>query len=276
MNNIGGLKPLKPDHRDFSHSQVFGAQNIEEVPVSDFRVIEPIARNQGNTDYCTSYAITTASGAQERVILNPEFQFFLTKKGDLGWGADNRSACKSAVKYGSLEQADFPYQGKDRTFILDKNNWPQKYYDKAYLHRKQSFFAVDGGGDKFDNIRATLWQNRAENRVVITGCKWRGEWDNIVTEEYNTEYGTPHAFVVIGQKNIKGQLYLEALSTNSTELSECLYYFPRNVVNREFNYGSFTFKDIDPEVVKRLTKGQRTIIKRLIFLFNELLKNILE
>ena len=61
---IGGLKPLKPDKRDFSYQKVFGSIKAEALPDFDFVVAEPIKiENQKETDFCTGYASSSVSEA---------------------------------------------------------------------------------------------------------------------------------------------------------------------------------------------------------------------
>lgn len=271
----GGLQALPKDDRDFSFGAIFGLPKLEELP-DEYIVGKPIRiKDQGNTDMCTAYALTAVSEDQELVELNPFYTFGKTKQimGDWeSWGADLRSACKSAVDYGFI-----PTDGiikvpddEDRDKAANWANWPQESDQQAARHKKRSYFAVTGQYDTFDNLRATLWQNRAEERSVLAGCTWRQEWTRasggIVPYIYGNG-GFGHAFKIFGWKKILTaysrvdggeqffETYLMAQLSNGTEIGEDgIFYFPREVVNKEFTFGLFTFKDMPREEAEYLHK----------------------
>lgn len=256
----GGLQPLPHDARDFSLAGVFGQPR--ELPEVDFIIAEPLAiKNQGDTDMCTGYAVTYASEAQEKTILSPEYQFAKTKQieGTIKtWGANLRDACKSAVDYGSLEAGIIPMNTEthDRNHLATWTNWGFEADWNARKHKKQSFFSVDGARDTFDNIRSSLWAHRGDKCAVMTGMKWRSSWTyatgGIVTESYE-DYGFGHAFIFIGQKLINNEWYLVAQLSNGVDIGdEGLFYFPRNVVNKECAYGNYMFTDLPKEEAKKL------------------------
>ena len=105
--------------------------------------------------------------------------------------------------------------------------------------------------DLFDTARATLWKNREENETIITGAIWQNHWTDAPDGVIDSDQGTPafgHAFKFYG---CQGD-YLVASIFQWKEIGDDgLFYFHRNVVNRQFTYGMFTFKDIPPEVVKQ-------------------------
>ena len=259
--NIHGLHPLSKDDRDFSLAGFFDQIKIEDIPKIDFCVEgEKIIKNQGNTDYCSAYAVTGASAYQEGIDLCPEYQFFKTKmlmgNPDV-WGADLRAACKSAVKYGSLPVSSLGRTSLDLTSrynVVDQKTWPKFLDMDAYIHRKETYFQVDGRYDTFDNIRTALWQNIKDKRAIIVGASWRQEWTDapggIISEIYQSE-GFGHAFIIIGQKIIYNTPYLIAQLSNGTNIGDDgLFYFPRAVVNKELSpYGQFMFQDVARETV---------------------------
>lgn len=112
--------------------------------------------------------------------------------------------------------------------------------------------------DTFDKIRATLWQNRGEERSVLAGCTWRQEWTRapggLIPRSYGNG-GFGHAFKIFGWKKIDGETYLVAQLSNGSEIGDGgIFYFPRSVVNKEFTYGLFTFKDMPREEAEYLHK----------------------
>lgn len=252
-----GLKELPIDNRDFPLGGVFGFIDISEVPKDDFIVTTPFAiKNQGDSDLCSAFAVTAVSEDQEGIELLPEYQFFSTKRitGEKEeWGADLRSACKSAVKYGSVPVSKYgDMKGMPRGYILDERNWPSDIDTFAQLHKKETYFAVTGQYDAFDNIRCALWQHRDNKSSIVTGAVWKNGW---LDQSYNGVIpdiagdGFGHAFKIFGQKIINGEPHLIAQLSNGNEIGDRGYfYFNRTITNRELTkYGLFMFKDISRE-----------------------------
>ncbi len=273
-----GLTPLRKDKRDFKLGLAFGFQKLKDVPDTDFVVAEPLEiKDQFENDMCTAYASCAVSEDQEGVPLSPEYTFAKTKQLSGDWkefGANLRDAAKSHTKFGALEKqvSPFHYPEQDRNFIANWNNWPAEYDQKAKEHQKDSFFSVDGPYDKFDNIRAALWKFKDERRSQIVGAVWRASWmtkDGVVPTSYEKD-GTPHAFKIFGQKTINGKLYLVAQLSNGTTIGDRgIFYVPREVANREFTYGNFMFKDIDPEQVKTLQQDYIALLKYYVQLLTK-------
>lgn len=261
VKNLGfGLTKLPPDKRDFSLTKL-GA--ILELPEEDFVVAKPLKiKDQGNSDMCVAYASCSVSEDQEGVILSPEFFFsqIKKKKGDwVSWGADLRTACKVAVEIGFLEQAFNPYKlgEKERNFIANWENWKNvNFEENAKKHRKKSYFRTDGAFDTFDNFRAALWANRAEKRSIKTGALWKSNWTGAMNGIIPKEGGSPqypHAFKFYGQKKINNEWYLVAQLSNGEKIgNNGIFYFPREIVNKEFTFGDYMYIDIDPEEAKKI------------------------
>jgi len=258
----GGLTELPADARDFSQDAVFGSIRAEALPEADFIVSPPLViKDQGDTDLCTAFATTSASEDQEGVLLDPVFTYYATKvlvqKSPDTWGADLRSACKSLVDYGSLEEEYAPLPtSAARSMMLDPKIWEHDQMGLAYEHRKSSFFKVDGPHDLFDNIRMRLWMNRNKMQSVITGAKWRGSWTDapvgMIPAEYE-ERGTPHAFIFKGQRRFPGEnepRLIAQLSNGQQIGDKGIFYFTRSVVNDEFRYGAFMLEDMPRAVAE--------------------------
>lgn len=260
--NIGfGLQPTPKDPRDFNLAAIFSQADVAEIPATDWVVAPPFQiKHQLDTDLCTAFAVTAVSEDQERVDLSPEYQFAKTKqiRGEYEeWGADLRSACKSVVKFGSLPQGSSPYRvgANDRNTIANWERYHPGLDENAKPHRKRSYFRVDTGRyDTFDNIRASLWQNREEKATVITGVVWRPSWlgapGGVIPKSSETG-GYGHAIKVFGQKLFDGEPYLVVQNSYGEGCGDKgLFYFPREVVNREFTFGAYAFKDVDPKTIK--------------------------
>lgn len=264
------LRELPPDNRDFVLGAAFKQIPLGSIPGDDFMIAEPLLiKDQGESDLCSAYAVAAVSEDQELEELLPEFQFFKTKQisGDpdgLEWGANLRDACKSAVKFGSLPLRGFKeIKGMERPFVLHPESWPSHAESVAQLHKKQTYFSVEGQYDTFDNIRAALWQHRLKKCSIVTGALWRNEWidapGGIIPEEYG-DAGFGHAFKIFGQKNIKGKLYLVAQLSQGDQVGDRgRFYFSREVVNREIGkYGVFMFTDLTRAEAEALLKKKET------------------
>lgn len=261
MNEIGGgLQKLKKDKRDFRLSSIDTPVNLSYLP-EEYEVLSLEVKDQGNSDYCTAYTVTSASEVHEGKELSPLYQFAKTKQieGNISsWGANLRDACKSAVKYGSLPVHEVPADlaSGDRGAIADWASWPDKLDSVADVYRKKSYFAVDGYGSVYDAIKAHIWLHREEGGVVMTGALWRHEWtwaERGVIPKHYTSAMFGHAFLFTGWKKIDGTEYLVAHLSNGTAIGDKgKFYFPREVVEREIgNYGVFMFVDMRPEDYKR-------------------------
>lgn len=264
-----GLQPTPEDPRDFALGDVFGY--AEELPDGDFMVSEPLEiKDQRASDMCTGFSLTSVSEDQEGVLLDPNFTFSMLKKiqGDWrSWGGDLRSGCKVATKIGFLEKSESPFDfsRNGRNFVANWNNWPAELIELAKKHKKESYFRVTGGFDTFDNLRAALWQNRDEHRSIYTGCLWKNAWnsapDGVVPK---TLYlgGIGHAFKLCGQKIINGEIHLVLQNSYGDDSGDKgFFYFPRNIVNRDFNFGAYMFKDMPKEEVKEILKGKGLLIE---------------
>ena len=249
----GGLIKEKRDKRNFSFGKVFGTIDLAEIP-DDFVVGEPKEKRNPN-DYCTAISTTMASELQEGVELNFYWSFAVSKmiSGNPDrWGQGLQPALKVHTKYGAISQQAFNISN----LILDTlpeearhiENYPKEFFEIAKKHQKESYFEADGYNQVFDCFRSVLWRNRAQRRAIITGTvlhdKWLQSEDGIVKEEGNPMVGD--SFLFIGQKKIGNELYLIA------QLSEGKLYFPREMVNKHFNFGGFCFVDEDPEKIKKI------------------------
>jgi len=255
----GGLTQLPKDDRDFVLGKIEKQIPLSDIPNGDWIVAEPLSiKNQLTSDFCTAFATTLSSEIQEETTLEPSYSFAKTKQimGDpSGWGADLRSACKAHQKYGALPTDESPMNLNLESVatLRDWNNWHKKFDDIAEEHKKQSYFRADKGNyDRFDNIRVSLWQHRKEKRFVVTGSMWRPIWQKAKIPKGKVTGGYGHAFVIVGQRMIDGEPYLEIQNSYGENVGDKgRYYFPREVVNREFKYGSYMFIDKDPEIIKK-------------------------
>lgn len=262
--NISGLTPLKKDARDLSLGAVYKTIPIKDIPLLDFVVSQPIQiKDQLNTDMCVAYAITAVSEDQEGIELSPEYQFAQTKKilGDItSWGADLRTACKAIEKIGSIpnKQGIAYMNGKgvskyNRDWIADWKNWDSALDMSAIEYKKKTYLSIDST-DLFSAIIEAMWTFKDEKRSILTGTTWYGNYTDIplgIIPLTPQGAGFGHAFKIFGQKIINKERYLVAQLSNGTSIGDGgLFYFPKEVVNRDFKFGAFMFQDVDTQIIR--------------------------
>lgn len=269
-----GLLPTPPDPRDFPLGGVVEYPDLSELPASFEVDARRFVKDQRETDICTSEGFSAVSEDQEGVELFPPYVFakmrMIMGAEPEEYGGDLRSMCKAAVRYGSLELADVAEVFGDsiatlyadgkvqelRDVFADWRNVPLAADSKAEAHRKQSFFAVDGPYDLFDNIRSAIWAMRADKRSVFTGINWRPSWNlrekGIVAEYDKSERSYGHAIKIFGWVGEPGaDVYLKAQLSNGTGIGDGgVFYLSREAVNVECVFGAFTFHDMPPELAR--------------------------
>jgi hypothetical protein len=259
-----GLRNLDHDERDFNLGAI--SPVVKDIPreflVTGAETLK--VKDQGNTDYCSAYACTSASELQEGVELNPEYHFAKSKQlqGEFkSWGCDLRTACKVSKKIGDIEQTAFEQVDKSKN-LRDWNNW-KSYFDMfARKHRKQSFFRVDlGFGDKFEMIKSAMYQY---DLAIISGIEWKPSYTFNETGELqkyekgiirpSNRSGFGHAILIIGVKIIEGKEYLIIHnSIGDIHGNDGRWYLPREMVN-ELRFGNFVMPDISEEDAKYMLK----------------------
>jgi hypothetical protein len=252
----GGLLPLPADPRDFQLGWVVKLPALEELP-AEFVLEGYDIKNQGATDFCAAFAAVGVSELQENVKLSPEWQFAKAKQlvGSLeGWGLTLREVVKSLVRFGSIEKAHAPYEvgEKERDFLADWQNWPAELDTKATAHKKQSYFAVTGPYDAFDNIRASIYHYREKKRAVLLGLMWGYD---LQTNHLNwiTEFGFGHALYAVGWKVIEREPAIVLVNSYGREVGDNgVHYISRRVMNRwAKEFGIYMFIDEKPEKAKK-------------------------
>ena len=266
------------DERDFPLGAIVGHAAQQELP-DEYTVAEPLViKDQGEgTDMCTAYALSSVSEDEEDVVLDPFYTFGATKfiTGDKdSWGADLRSAAKSAVvgkgPYGFLEAKDLskltsPSDVAARDIAADWSNITSDQEIEARAHAKKSFFAVDGSGDMFDNMRSAMWMTRSEKRSIFTGCQWRSVWTYggsvIETAPSGQTFG--HAVKAFGWR---GEYIKLQLSNGKSIGDNGIFYISRLALNQAFTFGAFTFLDMPREDAEKAvveSKKSKTFFTRV-------------
>lgn len=282
---MSGLKPLPEDVRDFKLGAIYDLPTIEELPKT-FVTGSPEVVDQKSSDFCTMAAIAVVSELQEGVSLGFEWMFAVGKMldGDVdGFGLDLRTACQAHQKFGAIERKDSPYSilTKKANALRRIENWPERLFQPALAHRKQSFAKVTGPYDIFDNIRATIWMFRQEKRAVVTGLFW--SWGRQTKIDKPEKSGEAHAVAVLGWD---GDYLVVQNSYGTSSGDNGRHYISREVINKQAPiFGAFTFLDLDPYDVKNyyldngIKVGENWVIQllktmRLFEILKKLIKNL--
>lgn len=266
----GGLNYKERDPRNFKFGAVYSLPKIEELPDEYILPILGI-KDQATTFMCTAFGSTLVSELQENVTLTPLYTYAKTKQimGVPGaGGADIESACKSHVEYGALAEEDVDpavlgdMGEKGEAYVSDWRNWSASFDELAKKHKKASYWEIEPKQyDLFDSIRATLWANRALEQGAITGTYWRNGWDDrAMIPKQKAEGGGGHLIAIVGWKKIDGEDFLVIPNSYGTDFGENGYnYFPREVVNREFKFGTFAFTDMPRAQAEKLIEKKMKI-----------------
>lgn len=253
---------MEDDSRDLRFGSIFSLPKLSELP-EQYTVNEPLKiKDQKRTDLCTAYATTAVSEDQEGIELSVEYQFMLTKlvsgKPD-EWGANLRDAGKAMVNYGSVPVSftSMDIHRDGRSAVVDPTNYRDVSDSFAKEFKKDSFMAVSGPYDLFDNIRSTLWQMRSEKRTIVKGILWRSEWSRaprgVIDDKEYSANGTGHAFKIFGWTTIEGVEYLVAQLSNGEEQGDKgVFYMARGIINESAKYGAITFKDMPVSTARKV------------------------
>jgi hypothetical protein len=253
-----GLLPTPKDPRDYSAAKTFG--EVAPLDLPDSYALSPLSvKDQDGTDFCTAYAACALAEAQDSTELSPEW--FFSRYGQPGkYGASLRQAAKAAVKDGFLPKKEAPYSvsEKERDFLANEFNWPPALALLAAPYKKKKYFRVDYRFSPFDAAKQALWQYRGQNCAILTGCSWREEWQQAsggyIPRSYGS-YGVLHAFAIVGFKSNRdgaSEDYLIVQNSYGAQIGDGgLFYFPKEVVNREFTEPMYMFVDLpnDPKPI---------------------------
>ena len=259
-----GLHPLPKDDRDLQLGSIFNLPDLSELP-KEFIINLPKVKQQFNSDFCAAFSSCLISELQENVELCPEWTFAVAKSisGNVdNYGTDLRSICKAHQKFGAIELNDSPYsleKGQSSDFLRRIENWPKDLFNKALVHRKQSYFSVTGPYDHFDNIRATMWKFKDEKCGVLFGVLWAWSLSDVLVNTVKNN-GSGHALAQIGFSNylFEGHEIPTIFVQNSFGTETGLngrHYFTREVINAFVDkYGAFMFHDMPVDQARNAIK----------------------
>lgn len=230
-----GLKPTPEDERDYQLGAFYSLPKLEELP--DKLTLPYTVKDQGQTDYCSAYTSCAMSEPQEGVELEPRWSFAVSKmlSGDPEeWGQDIRTALKAHVKHGAIEPTPIPNNSRHI------QAWPTELFDKAIVHKKQTFWKVTGPYDHFDNIRAALHKFQSP---IGTGVDFGWPLSQVYLGTIHRGQG--HAMTIVGYTP-DSLIYLNSYGRKAG--ADGIHYVRRDVVNFFVEkYGAYFFLDISRE-----------------------------
>ncbi len=287
MGRVKGRKaPWRHDPRSkkFSHHQFFGTIKPSELPVTLGRKLRPV-ENQKETMRCTGYGCAMNGGYIHNMRMHPDWQ--AAKIGQLQHesvdvsGGDPNAAMRSQRDFGYLPFNLAPILSIDSNTTLNTgmNSFDPTLDMYAYDNRVEGFVNVDGNQDTFDNIRSALVQaydaTTGKGACVQLFGKWYYDWyphDGIIPTNYGTTQLTYHHWVIVDFKSINGISYLIVQNSAGTGMGDGgFFYFPREVVNREWNteVWGVTRKIVKPITPEQIALGKQESpagrLQRLIF-----------
>jgi hypothetical protein len=247
---FNGSRPWRWDPREthFSHKRYFGAPDLTQLPKGGLHRPRRPIENQLWSVRCGAYSAAVGNGYIRKLRFHPDWQAIKIGKQqgrsvDIN-GSEPRACMNSMRDDGSvlwdasnihieshgIEQSGFP------------GYFPPSLDEQAQSNRITAYLGVDDKFDYFDDIRWALFRAyspaNGTGPVVHAFGRWFNEWTNspggIVTSVYQSLAGW-HAYIFIDWCVIGGREYLIAQNSGGEGVGDRGYfYFPREVVNREF------------------------------------------
>lgn len=260
----GGLQPNPIDTRDIKSfdgrlgAGIFNQPRIEDVP-KEF-ILSPLFQyNQGEDD-CSANATALSKSIQEGKKIHASSLFGFSKliSGDPeAWGQTHRNILKAVTKFGCLFEDEVPadLKDKDLSWWREPSNWAnraEELFQLAAKNRAETYVAVTGRYDAFDDIKTAMWMAREKKQAVTFGLLWNYDSSNPMIENPIQEDGFGHLVAIVGCtiKNGKEVLIIknswgESVGDNGN------FYITRSEINKYADmFGIYMLIDLPPEVAK--------------------------
>jgi hypothetical protein len=245
-----GSRPWRWDPREtgFSHKKHFGSASPQALPKDGLKRPRRPVEDQLYTLRCGAYSAAVSNGYIRSIRFHPDWQAIKIGKKQ-GYSVDIKGseprACMSSLRDdGSIPfDASVVHLAQHRMEeTANPFNYPATADDMAQHNRITAYLGVDDKFDYFDDIKWALF--RAYNPATRTGPvvhafgTWYDEWTEaphgFVPSFYQSFTGW-HAYLFVDWCNIDGREYLIAQNSYGSGLGDKgFFYFPREVVNREF------------------------------------------
>lgn len=259
MKIQNGIKPLKPDHRNYSAKRTFGATQVfvDELNL-DAGFGFPDQNADGYPNGCTGYTQSELCQDEDKVKYRPDFTYKKTLLMDdqqLGEPCDIKTSLKSTKVYG--------VQGQNET------------EQEAFKHIRGAYYQVEKTNDWFDGIRSSITLN---NCSVSVASQWFESFetsigqDGILPEIFSPSFSW-HNYKCVGWKQINGQPYIILKSWQGKGYGDKGYcYMSRSLCNSLLSVdgaGAFIVAPYDPSKVQTV---RLDIISVLLSLYYRLLE----
>jgi hypothetical protein len=264
--------PWKHDARSrrFSHQKFFGTASPNYLPTTLNREIGPIL-DQGSTLRCTGYGNAYEGFLIHGIPMNPDWS--AAKVGQKQGrtvdesGGDPNATMKSMRDDGFLPLAKVSLCWQSHgvaksgmTSFYPPLDEEAKKYDVGV-----GFFKVDGPHDTFDNIKIAIFKaydpKTKRGQGVDAFGTWYDEWtlpmSGIIPSTYSRFAGY-HRYVFFDFCRIDGIEYLKAKNSYGISGNNSIYYFPREVVNREFAKWGTSLKILKTLTPEQLAEAKKT------------------
>lgn len=264
-------RPWKHDARSrrFSHHRFFGTLQPHQFPKTLDREIGPIY-DQGPTLRCTGYGNAFEGYLIHGIPMNPDWSAHKIGQKQ-GRSVDINGGDPNACMKSQRDDGYLPLTASDRSWRAygirdtDMNKWDTKLDEIAKKYdRAVGFFRVDGPFDTFDNIKSAIIKEfdpkTGRGQGVDAFGTWYHDWSTaprgVVPTDYSIFAGY-HRYVFFDFCAIGNKEYLKAKNSYGSSGDNSIYYFPREVVNREFAKRGTTLK-----ILKTLTPEQLAEAKK--------------
>lgn len=264
-------QPWKHDVRSkrFSHERFFGsATNF----VPEFMPDSGPPHDQGMSLRCTGYGNAVQGYLIHGIPMNPDWS--AAKVGQKQgrsvdeMGGDPNACMKSMRDDGFLPLSAASYTWRSHGYAgSGMNSWNRSLDDVARKYDTAiAFFKVDGPHDVFDNIRNAITLAYDNDTMRGPGVDAFGRWfhpwtdapGGIITDTYKeSDFAGYHRWVFFGWKQINGVTYLAAKNSYGSRGDNGVYYFPRQIVNREFTKWGTTLKVLKTVTPEQLAEARK-------------------
>lgn len=262
-----------PRSQNFSHHTLFGTLAPSALPLTLGRPRRPV-ENQKNTLRCTGYGTAVNGGYIHLVRMHPDWQ--AAKIGQLQGvsvdidGGDPNAAMRSERDCGYLPFIlDTIHSLGSNTVENTGMNSFDSALDKVALdNRVAGFVSVydpKAPQDIFDQIKSAIYMAydaAAESGATVQAFgKYYYDWypsSGVIPQAYDTTKYGYHHWLFVDFVWIHGVPYLVAHNSAGPELGDKgFFYFPREVVNREFGVWGTSLKIVKPLTQEQIDLGKQ-------------------
>jgi hypothetical protein len=242
-NNFGLLE-LPQDDRDFKLGAFFSLP--KKLPKS-FSLKPPKVKNQGGSDMCSCFALSSMAEMMDRVDISPLWAFAVAKMitgSPESWGLNMRDAFKVWTKYGAVPEkdAEFKVTDVDNPKVRYYGNWV-KAYPMRYDYGKESFWSV---GNSFEEIKQAIYKFKQPVAIGVI-WSWKPKEKYLKKENsFNGQFG--HMMFAYGWKN---DYLLIQNSWDESAGSKGRHYLHKEMVDKFAPmYGAMTWTDLPKDKAK--------------------------